>query len=436
MNKEFFKNKFRDFLENLKEKEFVLYTHIDTDGICSSFLLKELLKNRLRKIYFLKELNKDIFKEIKEQNVIFCDLGSNLVEEINSSVKNILVIDHHIPSGELNSKSFFHGENIFKNKTKISSTGLCFLIFLILSGKEGFNPFYVAFFYASLFSDVQVDERLNLDPNLEKLERLLIKKNVVFQEEDLYLYGNFSKNLLDYLNFGLKKNISSRELAKLINLKNSFLENLSWEDLKKRDKEKIIEKFQLSPYLLKKRVLFPRKNWYGEKIRFVKDPRELGSFINSLGKMGFCKEAFIFLKTLKEEGSDFNLFFELNKKYKKEIAKFLRKVKEKKYILLESTNLVIFDLKKEYRSELIGTLTSIIFHGELKKKKLIIGFGEKEKDILKASFRSRDLKLSPLFEKIRKNLKLDPGGHDYAGGCILTSDKMEALIDLIISELR
>lgn len=82
-----------------KQKEVMIVTHIDADGITSGAIAKKTLDNFgiESKVKFVKQLEKAEIEKIKDENVFvwFTDLGSGQLSALEGI--DFIITDHHVP---------------------------------------------------------------------------------------------------------------------------------------------------------------------------------------------------------------------------------------------------------------------------------------------------------------------------------------------------
>ncbi|WP_202319509.1 DHHA1 domain-containing protein [Archaeoglobus neptunius] len=90
----------------VEKHDFVrVYTHHDADGISAGAIIaRSLLKaGKSFQISFLKGLNES-FEYEKGELLLFADMGSGYADLISEVDADVVVLDHHIPSGGINPK--------------------------------------------------------------------------------------------------------------------------------------------------------------------------------------------------------------------------------------------------------------------------------------------------------------------------------------------
>ncbi|MDD5417664.1 MAG: DHHA1 domain-containing protein [Candidatus Nanoarchaeia archaeon] len=115
---------FKKFIEKLEGKIFLIY-HFDVDGFCSAVLFQHALREKCKFVFvpsppalpsFASELRKDIELENPEA-IVFVDLQVDPKSDSYSGIKlKTLVMDHHKPPKDFDSKNFLHINTHFFSK--------------------------------------------------------------------------------------------------------------------------------------------------------------------------------------------------------------------------------------------------------------------------------------------------------------------------------
>ncbi|NYT02480.1 MAG: DHH family phosphoesterase, partial [Methanosarcinales archaeon] len=91
-----------------REKEVVVVSHIDADGLCSAGVICTALDRRQieHQPLFFKQLDRPALEKVADQGmnlVIFTDLGSGMQAEIAGMKLRAVIADHHRPAAADNS---------------------------------------------------------------------------------------------------------------------------------------------------------------------------------------------------------------------------------------------------------------------------------------------------------------------------------------------
>jgi len=112
--------------------EFVrIYTHHDADGISAGAILaKSLLRaGKAFHITFLKGLNEP-FEYERGELLVFADMGSGYADLISQVETDVVVLDHHIPNGEIRPKGNIVHVNPhlvgMDGTFELSASGVCY----------------------------------------------------------------------------------------------------------------------------------------------------------------------------------------------------------------------------------------------------------------------------------------------------------------------
>ena len=112
--------------------EFVrIYTHHDADGISAGAILaKSLLRaGKAFHITFLKGLNEP-FEYEREELLVFADMGSGYADLVSQVETDVVVLDHHIPNGEIRPKGNIVHVNPhlvgMDGTFELSASGVCY----------------------------------------------------------------------------------------------------------------------------------------------------------------------------------------------------------------------------------------------------------------------------------------------------------------------
>ena len=122
------------FLTATQNKEILVISHHDTDGITSaSIMTRALQRQDLRfSIKIFKQLEKENISHLPEDKIIiFLDLGSSHISELSKLKTEIFIIDHHELPEDLDKKTMPSNVTLINphliNEEEISASGLTYL---------------------------------------------------------------------------------------------------------------------------------------------------------------------------------------------------------------------------------------------------------------------------------------------------------------------
>ncbi len=469
------------FLNSISHSSLMvhIYTHLDADGLSSGAIIgKTLFRERIPfRIRILKQLEKEQIIRIKQELesdeyfVILTDFGSGqYLEIINQKedigeMRNLLIIDHHLPQNvdnmddsqvlEIKNDSkpwhinpYFYGIN---GSNEVSAAGLTYLFSKTLNQKN-IDLAYIALVGA--MGDIQnqapnhaffglnvriLEDAINTN-QVEVIDDLMFSPIKPLNEAIAYsnelnlpgISGNSSKSLIFLKKIGILMEKSNGEIRTL-------------NDLDKNEKRKIssaiIEyalKYQIEPEeiiqnLVIKRYILKNETSGSE----LHELHEFSNLLNSCGRsdngslgiaiaMGDRKEAYQKAQNQLQE-------------YKKTIMNFMHWIQEGDKIK-ELENIQFFFGEGRIPDTMIGTIASMLIFdkGEIiNKNKPVLGCAKREKEgVFKISARA-DKKIVEkgvnLSEAIRKaleksNLDILGGGHPPAAGTKVPIDKIDAFL--------
>ena len=112
------------------DREIIIISHFDTDGITSATIMLQTLKKLDKRfsVKIVKRLeDKTIYELPKDKLILFLDLASNSLDQIaESGIKDVFIIDHHEVIQEIPENVTIVNPEL-NGKEKISSSGLTYL---------------------------------------------------------------------------------------------------------------------------------------------------------------------------------------------------------------------------------------------------------------------------------------------------------------------
>ena len=118
------------FLEKSKNKEIIIISHFDTDGISSAAIMIQALKELDKKfsLKIVKSLEEEfIYTLPKEKIIIFLDLGSGILNYLKKAgLKDVFIIDHHEIVQEIPEDIYLLNSELCSDQ-KISASCLTYL---------------------------------------------------------------------------------------------------------------------------------------------------------------------------------------------------------------------------------------------------------------------------------------------------------------------
>ncbi len=116
----------------VEKHDFIrVYTHHDADGISAGAIIAMALLRAGKSFHisFLKGLNEP-FEYGKDELLLFADMGSGYHDLMSEVDTDLVILDHHIPSGEINAKRDFAHVNPhlvgMDGTYELSASGVCY----------------------------------------------------------------------------------------------------------------------------------------------------------------------------------------------------------------------------------------------------------------------------------------------------------------------
>ncbi|VUT24717.1 MAG: DHHA1 domain protein [Candidatus Methanolliviera sp. GoM_asphalt] len=88
-----------------------IFSHNDADGIAAAGILCNALlrKKRCFQVSILKSFRESVLEDVfDDELVVFCDMGSNNIRELEGYGRKMIVLDHHIPHESVNAEDILH----------------------------------------------------------------------------------------------------------------------------------------------------------------------------------------------------------------------------------------------------------------------------------------------------------------------------------------
>ena len=414
-----------NFFEKTENKEILVVSHFDTDGITSAAIMIRTLKKLDKKfsVKIVKNLEREFILELpKDKTIIFLDLASNSLNHIiEAGLKDLFIIDHHEIIQQIpENVNILNAENY---NLSISSSGMTYLFCkkIYPEIKE-----YAKLAVLGMIGDC-------LEKNLDKTGNQFLIDGEVTKKRGLLIYPS-TRPLSKVLEFssdpfipgvtGDTKGVNDllREVGLNENGKCKSLIELNEEEM---------SKLVTSIYLRK-----PKSN-YNETIigdifliKFfnkLEDARELSAMINACSRLGESNIAIQFcLEFPKSKKRVETLYI----KYKRFLISGLDFATKSEKI--EGKGYVIINAKDEIKDTIIGTIASILSNSFVYEEGTMIVTMAYNHEKIKVSSRSvgkNGRNVREVLNNVVVKIGGEVGGHKYAAGCIIEKTKENEFID-------
>lgn len=413
-------------IEIISKNEFIrIISHYDADGLCSAGIICNALKRKDKKFHLtcLTDLTNDAIKNLKEEKnklIIFLDMGSSNLEDLNSE---IIIIDHHKLLRDSEKIVLINSELFGMNGSfEICSSTIAYLLARELDKS---NEDLVGIALCGIIGDKQ---HYNLKGTNKEIIEEGMKNGYIKKERDLILSGKTVKDALLILTEPYIKGISGREeeIAKFL----SLLKIDEKEELRElsKDKKKKLASF-ISLKLLRQGVRVEYIQRLTAEKYFLKreniDAEDLSALINASGRLGQYGLG-IFLtfnnENIMEEA------WKLRYEYKKGILQGLMKLEKG---INEKEFIQYFYSEEHYHA---GALAGIGMNYLFNQEKPTIALTKKE-NITKVSSRGSDyliakgLDLAIAFRLSAEKVGGNGGGHAIASGATIPNGEEEEFLE-------
>lgn len=422
--------KFTDLIKD-NDKEILIVSHFDTDGISSAAILVQTLKRLDKKfsLKILKGLEKEFTKTLPEDKIIFfLDLGSGVLEDLGLVFNdNIFVIDHHevhqkIPKNVLIVNTELH------NKQKISASGLTYLFCREISDK---NKDLAKLSVLGMIGDL-------LEKEIDKLNNSILEDSEIKRKRGLLIYPStrplnialeFSSNPFIPGVTGDPKGVI--ELLRDAELTTDEGKYKSLLELKDEEMERLVTSITLKNPSMKHEELLG-DIFLVKMFNKLEDARELSAKINACSRMG---EPEIALQMCLESQKAKKRADAIHIKYKQEILSGMRFVAEVQKISGEG--FVIINAKDRIKETIIGTIASIVSNSSTYPKGTVVftmAYDQENIQKIKVSARAVGREGKNVRQILSRVIDLtggEIGGHEFAAGCVISREKENEFIDYL-----
>ncbi len=446
----------KECAEFLKEKieddhSFRIITHHDADGLSSgSIIFKALIREGAQcTIRCVKQLDRDFLNEIKNDKhdvIIFTDLGSGAVEELEKMDKEIIILDHHIPKN-FSRKFYFVNPHLYgiDGAREISASGIAYLTAKFLS-KE--NVDLVTLAVTGAIGDMQDRNDLN------GINRIIleegIKNGFIKAEKDIKLYGRETRPIfkaIEYTTDPFFPELSGNEEAciKFLNMLDIPLKSGDkWRTLSDLTKE---EKKRLATALMLKLIEhgYPTKiaeSIVGEVYTFIReekgsplrDSKEFATLLNACGKNAYYSVGIAVC--LGDRGEYYKRALRILAEHRAYINSCYKWILENKERIKSLKSIYFLNAGREIREEIIGTVASMVLSTTLRDKP-IVAVAESKDNKIKVSARGtkelveKGLHLGKAMILASEAIGGEGGGHDIAAGALIEKNMLDRFINYV-----
>lgn len=410
----------KDFSENSKNKEILVISHFDTDGITSAAImiktLKELDKNFSLKI--VKNLDEQIFTSLSANKlIIFLDLASGSLDYIQKySLKDVYIIDHHEIIQNIPKEIKIINPQLNNKKEIISSSGLTYLFCKELVNNKNLIKLAVL----GMVGD-------NLEKNIDKINNKILTDGEIIKKRGILLYPS-TRPLNIVLEFNSSLYIpgvtgdskGTLELLREAGIESNKGKFKSLIELDEKEMARLVTAIMLR---------FPKKNhdeligdiFLIKMFNKLEDARELSATINACSRMDQPETALQLCLEIQDSKKKAETIYT---KYKRAILMGLEFVSKTEKI--EGNGFVIINAQNQIKETIIGTIASILSHSSLYEEGTIITTMAYYENKIKISARNvgnNGRNVREVLNKVISQTGGEIGGHKFAAGGIISLEK-------------
>jgi len=416
----------------------MVISHYDSDGICSAAIMASALK-RMDKdfsVKIIKQLEKETIESLPKNNfLIFLDLGSGSLEQLNELKNEICIIDHH----EIN-KSITLNENLsIINPHLYDKEDLCgaCLTYLFVREIDKENKKLANLAIIGMVGDM-------LERNIGKIGNSIINDAEMVIKKGLLLYPatrplnktlEFSSSMFipgvtgssaGAINLLREVGIEKKEdgFKSLIELNEDEMSKLITGILLRRN-DKDINSFIGNIYLV---------NFNNH----LEDARELSAMINACSRLDNSQVAFSLCLGSKEARRKAEKIYADYKQHLVSGLSFVTNLKK-----IEGNDYVIINAKNNIKDTVIGTIASILSMSSVYKEGTTIITMANSENKIKVSARiagrngnGNGKNIRELLDSVVKEIGGESGGHALAAGCLISKNKEKEFTELLTKRLE
>jgi single-stranded-DNA-specific exonuclease len=442
------------FLKIPKNKSIRVIGHLDADGICASaIMISALIKlNRRYSLTILPTLTEDSLKEVveePEEYFVFVDLGSGNIDVLGKILasKQIYVLDHH----QLQSETKY--ENIVQinphiygidGSIEISGAGVVFMFTQCMTGNKNIEMSRIAIVGA--IGDIQENngfKKLNAE-----ILNLAVEHKLIEVKRGLKFFGVQTKpiyKLLQYSSDIIIPGVNGSESGSI-----NFLQNLGIDPKTKKGWKKISdltaeEQQKLVAGIIVNRVTktnSTEQDIFANAYLLIgevedspfRDAKEFATLLNSCGRLN---KASIGIGACLNDKKMKEMALQNLTDYRKELVTAINWYKDNANTdkVIKKKNFIIINAEDDIMPTIIGTLGSILSKSQdIEKNTFILSLARNNDDTTKVSLRivgnPDDVNLKDVIEQIILKISHgSSGGHSFAAGAVIDTDKEEVFLN-------
>lgn len=430
-----------DFALTSEHKNILVVSHFDTDGITSAAIMGRCLRKLDRRFSFniIKSLDKEFVQNLPTNKVIiFLDLASGLLEEINKLSQEIFIIDHH----ELNKEIILSpnirivNPHLYEQGEEMSGACMAYLVSKELAKKDSNSADLAIIGMVGDLMETKIGPLANSIINDAEAK---IRKGLLLYPSTRPLNKTLEYCSNPFIPGVTGNNQGAYELLREIGIGFTEKGYKSLSELTEEEMQKITTAVALRLPNPDKIQEFIGNLYMIKFFNRMEDARELSALINACSRMEESNIALLFCmgnETARQQAEKVYI------KYKQNLIGALNQINSNPKI--EGKQYVIINAKDKIQDTIIGTVASIMSMSALYSEGTVIITMAYNKDKIKVSSRicgrgkleTDPRNLKELMNEITELLGGESGGHKFAAGCIIAKDQEQAFIDIVKKKLE
>lgn len=419
------------FLEKTRDKEVLVVSHFDTDGISSAAIMVQALKKMDKKfsVRILKRLEKEFIYQLeKDRPVLFLDLASGSLNHIeDAGLKEVFIIDHHeivqdMPENVTMVNPMLHEEE------GLSSSGLTYM-FCKTMDQSNTNLAKLA--VLGMIGDL-------MESSISKLNHGILEDGDIKTRSGLLIYPSTRpiNKVLEYSSQPYIPGVTGNpqgvtELLRASGIEPSNGRYKSIIELNDEEMKRLVTAIMLRDPKTKNREIVG-DIFLLKFFNKLEDAREISAMINACSRLDEPEVALQFCMEIQNTRRKAEA---IHVRYKQHLISGLDFVKNSTMDKIEGRGFTIINARDNIKDTVIGTIASILSNSSAYEEGTIITAMAYYDDKIKVSARNVGRKgrnVREILDVIVKKIGGEVGGHEFAAGCMIAQDKEEEFINELV----
>jgi single-stranded-DNA-specific exonuclease len=414
------------FIERTKDKEILVVSHFDTDGISSATIAIKALRrmDRTFSVKIVKSLEREFILGLpKDKVILFLDLASSSFSHMeDAGLSDVFILDHHEVSSEV--PSFVNIVNSqLHDKEKLSGAGITYLFFKEID-EENIDSSKIA--VLGMIGD-------RMEKEIEKITNGIVSDGEIVKKRGPLIYPS-TRPLNRTLEFCSSPYIPEvtgdiRGVLELLREAGLGLPNGGYPSLLDLDEE---EMGKLTTAIMLRNPKVKHEELIGDiflikMFNKLEDARELSAMINACSRSGDSELAIRVLLEIPNAKKDAE---KVHVKHKQFIVAGLKYVKET-HDKIEGEGFILINGGEELKDTIAGTVGSILSSSNIYSDGTAIITTAYYEDKVKVSIRRCGREgdnLREILASIISKFDGEVGGHEFAAGGIIKQSQEDEFI--------